>query len=222
MRILLIGHGKMGRLVEGLAPSYGCEVVGVVTSRSGPAAINAFDADVAIDFSLAGGVAANLARLGARGIDVVLGTTGWQAQEEECRRIAREAGIGVIAAANFAVGMHIFQRVVSEAAARFATQPDVGAWIHEAHHSTKKDAPSGTAMLLRNAMVDAGYGRPIDVSSTRAGSIPGTHAVGFDGPSDSVTLTHTVRDRSVFARGALEAASWVRGRKGWFTVEDML
>lgn len=221
MRILLIGHGKMGRLVEGLAPSYGGKVVGVVTSRPG-AAVGVEDADVAIDFSVPGGVAENLARLAAKKIDVVLGTTGWQAQEEECRRIVRDAGIGVIASANFSVGMHIFRRVVSEAAARFAGQADVGAWIHEAHHATKKDAPSGTAILLQKAMVEAGYARAINVSSTRAGSIPGTHVVGFDGPSDAVTLTHTVRDRSVFARGALEAARWVRGRKGWFTVEDML
>lgn len=221
MRILLIGHGKMGRLVEGLAPSYGGKVVGVVTSRSG-AAVGVEDADVAIDFSVPGGVADNLARLAAKKIDVVLGTTGWQSQEEECRRIVRDAGIGVIASANFSVGMHIFRRVVSETAARFAGQADVGAWIHEAHHATKKDAPSGTAILLQKAMVEAGYARAIDVSSTRAGSIPGTHVVGFDGPSDAVTLTHTVRDRSVFARGALEAARWVRGRKGWFTVEDML
>src|SRR5262249_36898142 len=138
MRILLIGHGKMGRLVEGLAPSYGCEVVGVVTSRTGGAAIDGQDADGAVDFSIAGGGVANLKRLAARKIDVVLGTTGWQTQEEECRRVAGDAGIGVIASANFAVGMHVFRRVVSEAAARFAMQPDVGAWIHEAHHGTKK------------------------------------------------------------------------------------
>jgi 4-hydroxy-tetrahydrodipicolinate reductase len=222
MRILLIGHGKMGRLVEGLAPSYGCEVVGVVTSRSDSGAIESSGAEVAVDFSLAGGVAANFARLAAQKLDVVLGTTGWQAEEAACREIARDAGIGVIASANFAVGMHIFRRAVGEAAARFASQADVGAWIHEAHHATKKDAPSGTAMLLQKTMMESGYARPIDVSSTRAGAIPGTHVVGFDGPSDTVTLTHTVRDRSVFARGALEAARWVRGRKGWFTVEDML
>lgn len=222
MRIVLIGHGKMGRLIEGLAPSYDCEVAGVITSRSGGIGIEEIDAEVAIDFSLGGAVVGNFARLAARNLDVVLGTTGWQAHEAECRQIAQDAGIGVIASANFALGMHIFRRVVGEAAARFAMQPDVGAWIHEAHHATKKDAPSGSAILLRKAMTEAGYARPIDVSSTRAGSIPGTHVVGFDGPSDTVTLTHTVRDRSVFARGALEAATWVRGRKGWFTVEDML
>ena len=222
MRILLVGHGRMGRLVEGLAPSYGCEVVGVVTSRTPASAFETGGAEVAIDFSTAGAVPHTLARLAAAHVNVVLGTTGWQTADEACRRIVDSSGIGVIAAANFAVGMHIFQRLVGEAAARFATVPDVGAWIQESHHAAKKDAPSGTALLLKAAMVRAGYGQAVDVSSTRAGSIPGTHVVGFDGPSDTLTLTHTVRDRAVFARGALDAARWVRGRKGWFTVEDML
>jgi 4-hydroxy-tetrahydrodipicolinate reductase len=222
MKILLVGHGRMGRLVEGLAPSYGCEVVGVLTSGTDGSALQVTGADVAIDFSTAGAVPANLSRLAAQGVDVVLGTTGWQAHEAACRHIVQEAGIGVIASANFAIGMHIFRRVIGEAAARFAAQPDVWAWIHESHHAAKKDAPSGTALLLRDAIAASGYDRGVDISSTRAGSIPGTHAVGFDGPAEAVTLTHTVRDRSVFARGALEAARWVRGRKGWFTVEDML
>jgi len=129
----------------------------------------------------------------------------------------------VIAAANFSLGMHVFKKTVSDAAAQFAAMPNVGAWVHESHHSAKKDAPSGTALLLMAAMVDAGYTRPIDVSSTRAGSIPGTHVVGFDGPSETVTLTHTVRDRAVFARGALEAllhpAIRERARQWMATIE---
>jgi 4-hydroxy-tetrahydrodipicolinate reductase len=221
MKILLVGHGRMGQLVEGLAASYGCEVVGVVTSR----AVRTLDvkgAEVAIDFSTASAVPETLSALAAQRIDVVIGTTGWQAHEGTCRQIADQAGIGVIASANFALGLHIFRRVVREAAARFAAKPDFGAWIHESHHAGKRDAPSGTALLLRHTMAESGYARPVDLSSTRAGSIPGTHTVGFDGPSETVTLTHAVRDRSVFARGALDAARWVRGKKGWFSVEDML
>jgi 4-hydroxy-tetrahydrodipicolinate reductase len=98
----------------------------------------------------------------------------------------------------------------------------VGAWIHEAHHAAKVDAPSGTALALRAAMEQAGYQAAIDVSSTRAGSIPGTHTVGFDSAADTITLTHTTRDRSVFARGALEAARWLHGRRGWFSMKDVL
>lgn len=222
MRILLVGHGKMGRLVESLASPYGCEVVGVATSRTARGMIESSGAEVAIDFSTASAVLANLSLLATRKVNVVIGTTGWQMDEDSCRQVAREAEIGVIASANFAMSVHIFRRLVGEAASRFAAVPEVGAWIHESHHATKKDAPSGTALLLAKAMKAAGFTRAVDISSTRAGSIPGTHTVGFDGPSDSVTMTHTVRDRAVFARGALEAAKWVRGRTGWFTVEDML
>jgi 4-hydroxy-tetrahydrodipicolinate reductase len=118
--------------------------------------------------------------------------------------------------------LNLFQLLAEEAAKRFAPHDGFGAWIHEAHHSAKKDAPSGTALQLKTAMEHAGYSRPIDVSSTRAGSIPGTHTVGFDGASDTITLTHTVRDRAVFARGALDAARWLKGRRGWFTLRDML
>ncbi|HQX83202.1 MAG TPA: dihydrodipicolinate reductase C-terminal domain-containing protein, partial [Vicinamibacterales bacterium] len=152
----------------------------------------------------------------------VIGTTGWQAAEPGLRAVAAEHHIGVLAASNFSIGLHIFRKAVAQAASDFAAQPQVGAWIHEAHHSAKKDAPSGTALTLKQAMETAGYTRGMDVSSTRAGSIPGTHTVGFDGPSETVTMTHTVRDRAVFARGALDVARWLVGRHGWFTMDDYL
>ena len=125
-------------------------------------------------------------------------------------------------AANFSLGVNLFQAVVERSAALFARYDDFGAWIHEGHHAAKQDAPSGTAVALLAAMRDAGYARGIDVASTRAGRMPGMHTVGYDGPFDTVTLTHTARDRATFARGALEAARWVRGRRGWFTMRDVL
>lgn len=222
--LLLIGHGRMGQLVERLAESHGCRVMGVVTELSPKDALASQDfgaVDVAVDFSVAGAVKPNLTAMAARGWNVVIGTTGWQAEAEACKAIADKAGIGVLAAANFSIGVHIFREVVEEAARRFAGIADVGAWIHESHHSAKKDAPSGTALLLKNAMEHGGYTRAIDVSSTRAGSIPGTHEVGFDAPTETVTLVHEVRDRAVFAHGALEAAKWLKGKRGWFSMSDM-
>jgi len=112
--------------------------------------------------------------------------------------------------------------VLAEASRLFAAQPEFAAYLHESHHSAKKDAPSGTALKLKQTMEQAGYPRPIDVAATRAGYIPGTHTIGFDGPSESITLTHTARDRGGFARGALTAATWVAGRRGWFTMQDVL
>jgi 4-hydroxy-tetrahydrodipicolinate reductase len=116
----------------------------------------------------------------------------------------------------------LFEALVERAAALFARQPEYGAWLHEAHHAMKKDAPSGTAVKLKRTMEQAGYDRPIDVAASRAGFIPGTHTIGFDGPSESITLTHTARDRGAFARGALTAARWVKRRRGWFTMQDVL
>lgn len=224
MRILLIGHGRMGKLIESLAPEHGCDIVAIaeVDRPVADAIQKAGSVDVAIDFSLPSAVTANLEVLAASGVSVVIGTTGWQQHEREMRGLVGRTGIGVLAAANFSLGMHVFAVVVEEAARRFGGLNGVGAWVHEYHHAAKLDAPSGTALMLQRVMEDAGFSRPIDMSSTRAGAIPGTHEVGFDGPAETVTLTHTVRDRSVFAHGALEAAKWLKGRRGWFTMRDMI
>lgn len=225
MRVLLLGHGRMGQLVESLAPSYGATIAGVIDERSGDRAIadgNFGAVDVAIDFTLADAVIKNLPQLAGRKINVVIGTTGWKAHEAAMRAVAEQAGIGVLAAANFSLGMNVFQLAVEEASRHFAKHDEFGAWIHEAHHVMKKDAPSGTALSLKSGMEQAGYPRPIDVSSTRVGSVPGTHTVGFDGPSETIEFTHTVRDRAVFARGALTAAQWLIGKHGWFSIRDLL
>lgn len=227
LRILLVGYGRMGKAVDALSADYGCEVVerlDVHNNRRGEGIDSPAlpDVDVAIEFSLADSAASNVKKLAARGINVVVGATGWDAQEEEVRRAAEEARIGVVHAANFSLGVNLFAAVVERSAALFARHEDFGSWIHEGHHAAKRDAPSGTALALRTAMRTAGYERDVDVSSTRAGRMPGTHTVGYDGPFDTITLTHTARDRATFARGALEAARWVRGRSGWFSMRDVL
>lgn len=221
-RVLLMGYGRMGRLVESLAPEAGVEIVGRVDIDTADRPDEWPTADVAIDFSIASAVPANARRLAARGTHLVIGTTGWQKEEEALRRDLAARPIGVVFAPNFALGVNFFITLVADAAARLADRPEFGAWIHELHHRAKSDAPSGTAIAIRAAMESAGYGLPIDVASTRAGSIPGTHTVGFDSPAETITLTHTARDRSGFARGALEAAKWVNGRRGWFTMRDVL
>jgi 4-hydroxy-tetrahydrodipicolinate reductase len=227
MRILLVGYGKMGQLVGQLSGQYGAEVAGIVDPLS-PANSGRIDddrwndVDVAIDFSSPEAVPENLPALARRRLNTVVGTTGWGSHEAEMRQHVERHGIGVVAAPNFSAGVVLFEAMVARAAALLAPQADFGAWLHEAHHAMKKDAPSGTALFLKRAMEKAGYQRPIDVSSTRAGHIPGIHTVGFDGPAESITLSHTARDRSAFARGALQAAQWIQGKKGWFTMHDVL
>ncbi len=227
MRLLLVGYGRMGQLVGELAPQYGWEVAGIVDpvspAHSGPITDPGWaEVDVAIDFTSADAVMTNVPALAGRGVNVVLGTTGWQAREGELRGIIAKEGTGIVAAPNFSAGVVLFDAITAYAARLFAGQDEAGAWLHEAHHAKKKDAPSGTALMLQRSMQQAGYTRAIDVSATRAGHIPGTHTIGFDLASESITLSHQARDRGAFARGALVAATWLRGRKGWFTMRDVL
>lgn len=215
----------MGALVRELAPEHGFDVAAVLGRADVVAGLETLapgTVDVAIDFTLPEAVPVNLPRLAARGVNVVIGTTGWQAQEAAMRAIVEERGTGVVAASNFSLGMSLFQQVAAEAARRFAAHPEFGAFIHERHHDRKKDAPSGTALSIQAALEEAGFPRFIDVSSVRAGFIPGTHTVGFDGPAETIELTHTVRDRSVFARGALAAARWLVGKRGWYGMADVV
>ena len=227
MKVVLVGHGKMGQLVGTLAPQYDCEVAGVIDPASpfhggGPDAPGWAGVDVAIDFSTPDSVTTNAMVLAQRGISLVIGTTGWSQHEAALRQAIAGAGVGIVVAPNFSTGVVLFEALVARAAALFAPQQDFASFIHEAHHSAKKDAPSGTALALKRTMEQAGYSRPIDVSATRAGYIPGTHTVGFDGPAETMTLTHAARDRTAFARGALAAARWVHGKRGWFTMRDVL
>jgi 4-hydroxy-tetrahydrodipicolinate reductase len=227
MRILLVGYGKMGRMIESLAAESGWEIAGVIDpfaadGKAGPDSDRWSGVDVAIDFSTPDSVVKNVPVLAARGISVVIGTTGWQKDEAAIRRAVADTSVGIVSAPNFSTGVILFEAIVARAAALFSAHPEFGAWLNEAHHHTKKDAPSGTALMLKQAMETAGYSRPIDVSSIRAGSIPGVHTIGFDGPADTITLTHTARDRSAFARGALIAATWVKGKRGWFNMHDVL
>ena len=227
MRILLVGHGKMGRLVGELAGEYGCEVVGVVDPQSprhggGPETEEWSKADVAIDFSVPDSVMTNAPVLVRRGINLVIGTTGWSQREVELRQVVADAGVGIVVAPNFSTGVVLFDSIVAYAAQLFAKRHEFGAFLHESHHAAKKDAPSGTALLLKRSMEHAGFDRSIDVSSTRAGQIPGTHSVGFDAAAETITLTHEARDRTAFARGALTAAQWIKGKRGWYTMTDVL
>ena len=218
MKLLIVGYGKMGRMVEELAVSDGFEIAGRVDQGRDEWA----DADVAIDFSTADALLNNFRQYVGRRLPVVIGTTGWNAHREQLRSDAERAGIGVVSSANFSIGVNIFERVVAEAARMMAAQPQFGAWVHEIHHAAKRDAPSGTALLLRDAMIAAKFNRTIDMSSARAGTIPGTHTVGFDSASDTIELIHRARDRRGFAAGALLAARWLKGRTGWFNMQDVL
>ncbi len=227
MRLLVVGNGRMGRLVVEHAPAYGFEVAAVLDLETNPGGAGATaerckGVDVAVDFSTAEATLATAPRLARLGMPLVIGTTGWQAREGELRDAVAQGGAGAVVAANFSLGANVLAALVEAAGSLLKDAESYGAYIHEAHHASKKDAPSGTALMLKRALERGGWPRPVDVSSTRAGWMPGTHAVGFDGKAETLELVHTVRDRATFAQGALEAARWVVGKKGWFTMRDVI
>lgn len=220
MRVLLLGYGRMGKLIETLAPEVGVDIAGVVNDDSSP--IPTTDFDVAIEFTEPGAVLGNARRVADLGKDLVIGTTGWGDQLDSVRMIAEQTGIGIVYASNFSVGVNLFCKMVDEAAHLMRNQPDYEAWAYEIHHSEKKDAPSGTLLSLVDTMRESGYTGNVDVASNRAGRVPGTHTIGFDSAVDSITLTHTARNREGFARGAMLAAKRIHGKSGLHRFVDLL
>jgi len=178
--------------------------------------------DVAIDFSIPAAVRRNVEGVAALGVNVVVGTTGWLEHLDAVKQAVESNGIGLVWSPNYSVGVNAFFRLVREAARLLESQPAYAAWAWEIHHSAKKDAPSGTLLKLVEEMKQAGYTRVIDVSSNRAGAHPGTHEIGFDSSADTITLRHTARSREGFARGALQAAKWVVGKKGFYEFGDVI
>ena len=225
MRLAIIGNGAMGKLVRSLAETDGHEVGRVITSRdSSPGMDELIESlrghDAVIDFSVAGAVLKNIEASARAGVPLVEGTTGWNAGEAEARRLVAAHAGALIFGANFSVGVQIFYRIVARAAELFAAT-HYAAFIEEAHHARKRDAPSGTAIKLRDIMA-AQIAQDIPVASTRAGHIPGTHTIGFDSAADQITLTHTARTREGFAAGALLAARWIKDRRGVYEFSEAI
>jgi 4-hydroxy-tetrahydrodipicolinate reductase len=225
--LAIVGYGKMGRLIETLAPEYGFGVRAKFDSRNnlrgeGLTRATLQSVDVAVEFSTPQIAVVNIQRLAAAGVNVAVGTTGWMQELPAARRAVAESGTGLVWAANFSVGVNLFLQAVAHTAALFSRQVEYEAWGWEIHHGAKKDAPSGTLRRLAEEMRASGYERAIELSSNRAGAHPGTHEIGFDSLADTITLRHTARSREGFARGALRAARWVAGKKGLFEFREIL
>lgn len=220
-KLAIVGYGKMGKLIEQFAREYEFEVALKLdefnnAKLAGLSKENFADIDVAIEFSTPAAVPGNVKGIAHLGIPLVVGTTGWLEHLEVLKEYVEANGTGLVWSPNFSIGVNVFFRLVAEAARLVAAEPAYGAWAWEIHHAAKKDAPSGTLLKLVEEMKKAGYTRNIDVGSNRAGTIPGTHEIGFDSGADTITLRHTARSREGFARGALKAADWVIGKKGFY------
>jgi 4-hydroxy-tetrahydrodipicolinate reductase len=225
--LAIVGYGKMGKLIERLAPEYGFEVRAKFTGGDNPGGQGLSretlrGIDVAVEFTTPEAAPVNIRHLAVLGVNSVVGTTGWFEQLPIARETVVHANTGLVWAANFSVGVNLFFESVRQAAALFAKHAEYEAWGWEIHHAAKKDAPSGTLKKLAEEIRGAGFTRSVSLSSNRAGAIPGTHEIGFDSPADTITLRHTARGREGFAHGALRAARWIAGKKGFYEFKEIL
>jgi 4-hydroxy-tetrahydrodipicolinate reductase len=224
VRLAIVGMGKMGHAIAELGPSRGCEVVARLDEAETARGITRdllCDADVAVEFTTPKAAEANILALVAAGCPVVVGTTGWYDALPRVRSEVEKQGGALLTATNFSLGVNIFEQIAEFAARLLGRAPGFEAHLVETHHSAKKDAPSGTALTLGRA-ASATWGRDIPIASVRVGSVPGTHEFVFDAPFEQIHLEHIARDRRVFAEGALVAARWLVGKKGVFTMKDVL
>jgi len=214
----------MGRLVEQLAPAEIKLKLDEFNNAAyeGITRENFRGIDVAIDFSIPAAAVENIERISAMGVNIVVGTTGWFEHLDRVRLVVEKNGTGLVWSPNFSIGVNVFFRLVSEAARLVSNESAYEAWAYEIHHSAKKDAPSGTLWKLVEEMKRAGYSRRIDASANRAGAHPGTHEIGFDSTADTITLRHVARSREGFAQGALRAAKWIVGKKGFYEFSEIV
>jgi len=227
MKIALIGYGKMGRLVEEVARRQSIETVARF-DESHPLRADEetrgflAGVDMLIDFSVPNAVLENIRQAAALSMNLVIGTTGWHDQLDEARKIVESNGIGLVYGSNFSLGVNLFYQIVEHATKLFSKFEGYDPFLEEAHHKFKKDAPSGTALVLKKIVAENYEKREVPVTSVRAGHIPGTHAVSFDSTVDTIRLEHTARSREGFAEGALVAAKWIAGKKGLFEFREVL
>ena len=222
--LAIVGHGKMGRLVEQLAPQHGFHVVARFTqSNIASLSIETLaGASTAIEFTTPHAAPDNLCRLASLGILTVCGTTGWYDHLPQVRQCVQNSGTALLYGPNFSIGMNLFSQIVAHAASLLSRHPEYEAWGWEIHHSAKKDALSGTLKKLGEEIRASGYSGPLSLSANRAGSHTGTHEIGFDSPADTITLRHTARSRDAYAQGALQAARWLQNKKGLFEFREIL
>jgi 4-hydroxy-tetrahydrodipicolinate reductase len=242
MNIALIGYGRMGKEIEALAPTQRISVVArfdIDNNRGGSGlTVDALKGvDVCIDFSVPNEVLTNLRRVAGCKKNLVIGTTGWNDRFEEARQIVEKEKIGLVYAANFSIGVNLFLKLVEEAGRRFAQFEDYDVAVQEIHHKEKLDSPSGTALEIGKILLNAskrkkevlagniqGKIKPeqLQITSTRTGRVTGVHTVLFDSVADTIELKHTAKNRGGFALGALLAARWINGKRGWYSMLDVL
>ena len=229
MNISIIGYGRMGHEIEKAARTRGFNIVSIIDPKEKNANFRQINeesmknADVCIDFTNPNVVVDNIKKISKFKKNIVVGTTGWQYKIGEVKKIIASNKTGLIYASNFSIGVNIFFRIVENAAKIMNNVDSYDVFGYELHHSKKLDSPSGTAKSIEKILVsNIKRKKEVPFASVRAGSIPGTHVIGFDSSADTIELKHTARNREGFALGAIMAAEWINGKKGFFEISDMM
>ena len=229
MKIAIIGYGKMGHEIERAAKLKGVAVQCIIDPKNPDATHKSIDeksmqnVDVCIDFTRPDAVLGNINKISKFKKNIVVGTTGWHNNLEEAKETAIKNNIGLIYASNFSIGVNVFFRIIENAAKIMNNLDDYDVFGYELHHNKKLDSPSGTAKSIEQILVsNIKRKKEVPFASVRAGSIPGTHVVGFDSSADTIELKHTARNREGFALGAIMAAEWINGKKGFYNIDDMM
>lgn len=233
MRVLLVGYGKMGKIIERIATERGHEIAGRIDIDNREE-LETVKADVAIEFSHPDAAYENVRKCIERGIPVVCGTTGWLARKSEIEALTRKTNGTFFYASNYSLGVNLFFKLNEHLARMMNGFPDYDVSIDETHHTEKKDAPSGTAITLAEGILkrldrkkqwtEAPGKTPADlaIQSFRAGDVPGTHVIRYTSAIDDIEITHTAHNREGFALGALLVAEWLPGKKGVVSMDDFL
>jgi len=224
MKLLLLGRGKTGSLVAEVARHRGhaVQVAGSAENAGGAALTSEKlrDIDVVIDFTAPSCVVGHIEACVPAGKNMVVGTTGWHAEADRIRKLVESHGTGFVYSANFSIGVNLFLDVARAAAA--ALRHDYIGQIFERHHAQKKDAPSGTAIILQHVIREAcGKDENLEIISFREGEVVGMHEVVLESPADRIYLCHDAKSRQGFAEGAVRAAEWLAGKKGFYDFKDV-
>jgi 4-hydroxy-tetrahydrodipicolinate reductase len=223
MNFLILGRGKTGALVAEVARGRGHEarVAGASENAAGAALSgdSLRDVDAVIDFTTPHAVVAHIEACVNAGKNMVVGTTGWYGELDRVREMVQAHGTGFIFAANFSVGVNLFLDAARAAAA--ALHHDYSGQIFERHHVHKKDAPSGTAIAIQGVMREASGKENLEITSFREGEVVGMHEIVLESPADRIYLCHDAKSRQGFADGAVRAAEWLAGKKGFYDFKDV-
>lgn len=243
MKVILIGYGSMGREVEKILIQRSHTVISRVDTSGAEGTIkfltekDAENADIAIEFSAAGAVLPNAEKYGKMGLSAIVGTTGWYDNIEELENILTGSGIGYLYGSNFSIGARIFFKIVAYASRLIEPFSQYDILGYELHHKRKKDSPSGTALSIAEIILNnnnrkkkivtekldrAVRDEELHFASVRGGEIPGIHTILIDSAADTIQLTHSARNRSGFALGAVLAAEWLKGKSGIYTVDNFI